>query len=298
MRAWWRNARVANRRYREVYGRRPRLLMPRTQSEWVHRAKVFQRDARLPILADKIESKSWIAERVGRRHVVPTLYAGDSLPPRAARTWPRPLFVKASHGSSWQIRVPADGPPRWGRVERQVDHWLSTTYGERGGEWHYPRMPRRILVEPHLGDPGRMPDDYKLWVFHGRVHFVHWLTDRGTPQFGGRFLDRDWNEAFRSFVFPTHERMPSRPSSWDTMLWIAERLGEDFRFVRVDLYDVDGEVYVGELTFTPTAGFHRFDPPETDLMLGRLWRKPRRPRYPAAPPPERRRAGDPARAER
>jgi len=297
-RAWWRSARTATRRYREVYGRRPRLVRARTQSERVHRAKLFQRDPRLPVLADKIEVKAYIAERVGPQYVVPTLYAGNALPPRAQRTWARPFFVKGSHGSSWQVRVPADGPPRWGRVERRVDHWLGTTYGVRGGEWHYAHMPRRILVEPHLGDPGRMPDDYKLWVFHGRVHFVHWLTDRGTPEFGGRFLDRDWNEAFRSFVFRTHERMPPRPRSFDTMLWIAETLAQDFTFVRVDLYDVGGQPYVGELTFTPTAGFHLFDPPETDLRLGRLWRKPRHPRYPAAPFPDPAAAGDVVAGER
>ena len=287
MRVWLRNARAARRRYIEVFGHRPRLLRAPTQSERVHRAKLFQRDPRLPILADKIEVKAFIAARVGERHVVPTLYAGDALPPRAERTWPRPFFVKASAACGWQVRLPEHGPPHWGRVERKVDRWLSTTYGERGGEWHYARMPRRILVEPHLGDPERWPDDYKLWVFHGRVHFVHWLTARSTPEYGGRYLDRDWNPAgFRSLKYPTLDTMPPRPESFDTMLWIAERLGQEFRFVRVDLYDVDGEVYVGELTFTPTAGFHLFDPPETDLMLGALWRKPRRPRYSAAPFPE------------
>ena len=298
MRAWWRNARAARRRYIEVFGRPPRLLRAPTQSERVHRVKLFRRDPRLPVLADKIEAKAFVASRVGQRHVVPTLYAGDALPARAERSWPRPFFVKAAHGSNWQVRVPDNGPPRWGRVERKVDRWLATTYGGQGGEWHYARMARRILVEPHVGDPDRMPDDYKLWVFHGRVHFVHWLTDRGTPEFGGRFLDRDWNEAFRSFRFRTHESMPPRPRSWDTMLWIAERLGQDFTFVRVDLYEADGEVYVGELTFTPTAGFHLFDPPETDLMLGSLWRKPRRPRYPAAPVPERVPAREAVRIER
>jgi hypothetical protein len=172
-----------------------------------------------------------------------------------------------------QVRVPDDGPPRWRRVERKVDRWLEESYGAPGAEWHYSLMPRRILVEPHLGAHDRMPDDYKLWVFHGRVEIVHWLTDRGTPEFGGRFLDRDWQEAFRSYRFRTHERMPEVPRSWDTMVEIAETLAQDFRFVRVDLYEVDGRPMVGELTFTPTAGFHRLDPPEADLMLGALWRR-------------------------
>ena len=287
VREWWRIARVARRRHVEVFGRPPRLLLVRTHSERIHRAKVFQRDPRLPLLADKIEAKAFIADRVGQRYVVPTLYAGDVLPPRAERTWPRPFFVKASHGSNWLVRVPAEGRPRWSRVERQVEYWLTTTYGENGGEWHYGRMPRRILVEPHLGDPERWPDDYKLWVFHGRVHFVHWLTGRRTPEYGGRYLDRDWHPAaFRSLKYPTYPFVPPRPRSWDTMLRVAERIGRDFTFVRVDMYEVEGHPYVGELTFTPTAGYHRLDPPETDLMLGRLWRKPRGRRSPAAPLPD------------
>jgi TupA-like ATPgrasp len=296
-RSRWRLARQASRRHVEVFGRRPRLLLLRTHSERIHRTKVFQRDPRLPVLADKIEVKSYLADRVGPEYVVPTLFSGDALPPRRERTWDRPFFVKAAHGSGWQVRVSDDGPPRWGKVERNVDAWLSTTYGENGGEWHYGRMPRRILVEPHLGDIERWPDDYKVWVFHGRVHFVHWLTARNTPEHGGRYLDRDWSPVgFRSLKYPTHPLVPPRPRSWDTMLWIAERIGQEFAFVRVDMYEVDGHPYVGELTFTPTAGYHRLDPPETDLMLGRLWRKPRR-RLPAAPYPGPLRASERVRVD-
>ena len=80
--------------------------------------------------------------------------------------------------------------------------------------------------------------------------------------------------------------MPPRPQSYDSMLWIAERLGQEFRFVRVDLYDVDGEVYVGELTFTPTAGLHLFDPPETDLCWAHCGASRGGPATPAAPFPE------------
>jgi hypothetical protein len=278
--------RASNRRYREVFGRRPDLLLARRHSERVQRAKLFQRDPRLPVLADKIEVKGFIADRVGAEYAVPTLYSGTSLPPREERTWPRPFFVKASHGSGWQFRVPEEGDPHWSRVERGVERWLATTYGERGGEWHYARMPHRILVEPHLGDPGHWPDDYKMWVFHGRVHFIHWLTARSTPEYGGQYVDRYWNPAFRSFKYPTRPGPPPPPpSSLEEMVWVAEQLGRDFPFVRVDLYEVAGRPVVGELTFTPTAGYHRLDPPETDLMLGRLWRRPRHPRQPAARAP-------------
>ena len=35
---------------------------------------------------------------------------------------------------------------------------------------------------------------------------------------------------------------------------IARELSADFKFVRVDLYDINGRVYFGELTFSPTNG--------------------------------------------
>ena len=73
---WWRNARAAQRRYREFYGHRPRLLLLRRHSERIHREKVFRRDRRLPVLADKIEVKSYIASRVGEEHVVVGLARG------------------------------------------------------------------------------------------------------------------------------------------------------------------------------------------------------------------------------
>jgi hypothetical protein len=56
------------------------------------------------------------------------------------------------------------------------------------------------------------------------------------------------------------------------MLSIVRTLAADFDFVRVDLYNVHGEIYVGELTFTPVAGQFTWDPPEWDLRLGERWR--------------------------
>jgi hypothetical protein len=274
-REWWRTSRSANQRYREVFGRRPNLLLARRHSERLQRAKLFQRDPRMPVLADKIEVKRFIAERVGEQYVVPTLFAGTALPPRADRTWPRPFFVKASHGHGQQKRV-EEPSPRWRPVERAVERWLGSSYGDRGGEWHYSQIPRRILVEPHVGDPSGYPDDYKLWVFHGRVHLVNWMTGRGTAGYGGQYLDRDWKTAFRSLKYLTVEPAPPPPSCLDEMIRIAETLGRDFTFVRVDCYEIEGRPLVGELTFTPTAGYNPLDPADADLELGRLWRKPGR----------------------
>jgi hypothetical protein len=283
---WWRTLRENRRRYKRLFGRRMHLVFPRTHSEWVHHYKFLRRDPWLPTLTDKIEAKRFIAERVGEEYVIPTYWHGRRLPGRRARReWPRPFFIKAAHGCHQNIEVRATGRVPWARIERQVRHWLGTTYGERGGEWQYARIPRRVIVEKRIGDPGALPDDFKFWVYQGRVHYVHWFTDRGLPTYGGRIVDRDWSEQFRSVSHRTHERHPPRPESLDTMIWIAETLGKGFRFVRVDMYEVDGHPFVGELTFTPSAGFHTLAPDRTDFELGMLWRKPPRERFPATRPP-------------
>lgn len=284
---WWRTLLAVRRRYADMFGRRPRLLRPRTHSEKIVHRKLFERDARLPPLADKVAVKAFVAGRVGSRFVVPTIWSGDLVPSRREmRAWPRPFVLKASHGSRWTEFVAAEGPVRWRRIERRAQRWLDTTYGVGAGEWLYTRIPHRLLVEPHLGDPSSRPDDYKLWVFQGRVHFVNWNAGRGTPAYGGRVMDRDWNEAFVNGSVPTSPGLPPRPVSLDTMIWMAERLAVGFPFVRVDLYEIDGRPFFGELTFYPMSGYLPLHPSEADLTLGRLWRRPRRPRFPATPAPE------------
>ena len=296
---WWRTLRENRRRYRRLFGRRMHLLLPRTHSEWIHHYKFLRRDSWLPELTDKIGAKRFIAERVGEEFVIPTYWQGRRLPSmRKRRRWPRPYFIKAAHGCHQDLEVPADGRVPWRKVERQTERWLRSTYGRPGGEWQYARIRPRLIVEQRIGEPGVLPDDFKFWVYHGRVHYMHWFTDRGLPTYGGRIVDRDWNEPFRSMSQRTHERYPPRPESLDLMMWIAETLGEGFRFVRVDLYEVDGHPYVGELTFTPSAGFHTLDPDQVDFDLGKLWRKPRRERFPAAPFPERALRDAPVQVER
>ena len=54
------------------------------------------------------------------------------------------------------------------------------------------------------------------------------------------------------------------------MLEITKVLFKDIPFLRVDLYEINGKIYFGELTFTPCAGMMPFDPPEADLEVGKM----------------------------
>ena len=55
------------------------------------------------------------------------------------------------------------------------------------------------------------------------------------------------------------------------MVEITKKLSYGFSHVRVDLYEINGKVYFGEMTFTNASGLEKIEPYEADVELGNLW---------------------------
>src|SRR3546814_18607393 len=92
----------------------------------------------------------------------------------------------------------------------------------------------------------------------------------------------DWSSDVCSSDLP--ESIPPRPKCLPQMIEMAEALGKDFCFVRVDLYEIDGHPLFGEMTFTPGSGFRRFEPKSFDVQYGTLWNFPIPKEYAGNPP--------------
>jgi hypothetical protein len=126
-----------------------------------------------------------------------------------------------------------------------------------------------------VGPDGGIPDDYKFFVYHGACVFIQ--VDSG--RFGRRtqdFFRPDWQHIPLSAGPPWAQPVPPRPALLTDMIKLAEILGADTDFVRVDLYDVDGRIVFGELTSFPAGGDSPFDPESFDEEFGRPWTVPRR----------------------
>jgi len=252
------------------HGRLPNLANPVTFNEKVQHRKLFDRDPRLPELTDKILAKEHVARVVGKEWVVPTLWHGTSLPPCHERIWPIPYVLKASHGCGWNLFVRESKDQKWSEIERTTDFWLGTTFGIPTNEWAYSSVQPRLLVEPYLDDIATTPNDYKFFVFDGKVHYVQVDTNR-LKNHKQYFYDRHWSRQAIEYAAPaTHDDIPA-PSSFEQMVWAAEQLGATFPFVRVDMYEVAGIPQFGELTFYPNAARIRFKPKRIDTELGQLW---------------------------
>jgi hypothetical protein len=250
----------------------PDLDRPRTFSEKIQAIKLRGPAPGQSDWVDKVLAKERAAAVLGRDWIIPTFWSGGALPPRAERTWQAPYFIKANHGSGWNILVDGRTPPDWDDIERRCADWLRRQWPPLLHERQYEGIAPQLLVEPRLGTGPDLPFDYKFWVFHGRVACIEVAIDRlSTLKFAA--YDRDWNRLpFTGAGLPLAESDIPVPPHFEEMRAAAETLGDGYPFVRVDLYDLPDGPRFGEMTFTPGSGYDPFDPPEWDEHFGAMIR--------------------------
>jgi len=249
----------------------PNTKNPKRFNEKIIRRKLIERDLRFSERADKVLVKDFVARKLGKAYVIPTIWSGAQLPAREHRNWPLPYVLKSNNGSGTNYFVRSKSDVNWDVIEAKCAKWLSDSHASWAGEWLYTNIQPKLLVEPFINAIGELPLDYKFFVFGGRVEYIQVDTDRETDH-KRTFFDRQWNRQGFSLGFPLSNREISRPICLDEMIRAAEQLAEDFPFVRVDLYEIDGQPLFGEMTFYPGAGCERFMPDAYDFEFGKLWK--------------------------
>jgi TupA-like ATPgrasp len=243
--------------------RRLDLASPKTFTELVQRRKLNNRDHRMALLADKVATKAFVAERLGQDWVIPTLWHGTKLP--AKPDWPVPFVVKSRHGCNQNMFF-RDSTDDWQLARKAAARWMRQPYGGWLDEWLYSHIPRGVLVEPFVGEAGALPIDYKIYTFGGRATHIQVHLERENRH-RWMLLDTDWRRVSKS----TADADPVPPASLPAMLAAAEKLGAGFDFVRADFYEVAGRPLFGEMTFYPGSGLDKFHPVSLDAELGQYW---------------------------
>lgn len=257
--------------FRRSLGYWPRLRNPRTYNEKILYRKLYDHDPRMPRLIDKVEVKEFVASRLGPEWIIPTFYAGPTLPPLGERNWPLPYVIKPNHRSGAVIFVRRPEEIDWPRIETECARWMAQPpYGQDLHEWGYRDIKPQILIEEFIGDNGVLPPDYRFYVFAGRAEFINIDIERETGR-KRNFYDRSWKMQDVRNNVPMADKDIPVPPNLDRMIEAAEILGRDWSFVRVDLYEGRDHPKFGEMTFYPGSGMRRFRPPEWDFIFGRLW---------------------------
>lgn len=147
-------------------------------------------------------------------------------------------------------------------VKKQFEEWMGGTkdFGLTTGEWHYSQIKPRIIIEKYMSMFGEDMSlvDYKFHCIHGHVYGEYVCYDRivNTHTVNYDHYDAEWNltDGVYPQFHPTQRLLP-KPQDFDRMKEIAIALSEGIDYVRVDMYDIDGKIYFGELTFTPMGNY-------------------------------------------
>ena len=132
----------------------------------------------------------------------------------------------------------------------------------------------RIIVEKYLEDENSQEHgltDYKFMCFDGKPQVVVLDVDRYTVH-KRNFYDTDWNNLHVGSDACAIDRDIVKPKKLNEMISIAQQLSSDFPFVRVDLYEVNGHVIFGEMTFYPWSGYVKYYPDDFYFELGKSWK--------------------------
>jgi hypothetical protein len=252
----------------------PHLRHPLTFNDKVNWRILNDRRPLLEWTCDKLAMKEH-ARGIPGLHVPRTLWAGTDLRELASTALPEHWVLQPNHRCG-HVHF-GHGRPDPEHLSTVTRDWHRRVEAERLGEWAYSKARPVLLAEEAIGAPGSPPRDYKFFVFDGDVATVEVHTDRYSRH-AMRIYRPDWSPLnVRCGNFPLAKLEPP-PAGLPRMRAVAAALGSDFDFMRIDLYNVDGEVYFGEFTTYSGSGLDIYTPASFEAELGARWRLPEMPR--------------------
>lgn len=259
-------------KFRKNLGQWPDLKHPKTFNEKLCWLKLHHRNPEMSRMVCKFEAKDYVRERLGDKYIIPTLGLWDDAASIDFTSLPNQFVMKGSHDSGRVIVCTNKAELNQEEVRQEMRLSLERDFYAITREWPYKNVKHRIIAEKYLQEKQGGLTDYKFFCFDGYVDCVMVCLDRHLGDTKFYFFDKDWNFLRlnkRGQAAPEGFTLP-KPEGIDEMFRIASELSKGHPFLRVDLYNVDGKIYFGELTFFPDGGVDPNLLPETDLHWGQL----------------------------
>ena len=259
--------------YKIKMGRWPKMNKPKRWTEKLQLYKMYYRNPVLNICVDKYEVRGYIKSKGLQDNLVKLYGVWDNANKIDFSTLPCSFILKTTDGGGGETVLIVKDKEKADLVSirTKLNSWLDRKSINAGREWAYTGIKKSQIIAEELLINKQNPDagieDFKILCFNGEPKYIIVDKDRYVDH-KRNFYTTNWE---RKYVTTDHEQFETeypKPENLDEMLEIARKLSEDFPFVRVDLYNVDGKIYFGELTFYPWTGYVQFTPDEFDFELG------------------------------
>ena len=243
---------------------------PQTYNEKLQWLKLYDRKPLYTKIVDKISVKDYVSDIIGKEYIIPTLAVWDNPNQISLENLPDRFVLKTNNGSSSAGVIVCKNKQHFDldKAKKQLSKSLKGSVWLDMREWPYKDIKPKVCAEDYIEDATGELTDYKFFCFDGEVKALFIATERFSEEVKFDFFDTDFNHLDLYQVHPMSGKVFSKPNGFDEMKAIAAKLSKGFPHVRVDLYNVNGKIYFGEITFYHHGGFAPFHPEKWDYIFG------------------------------
>lgn len=254
--------------YFVMFGRIPNLENPVTMNEYICSTKISDEKLEYAKYTDKYEVRKYVSQMIGDEYLNKIFGIYDSFDEIDFSNYPQKFAMKATHGSSYNIIVTDINSFDKKEAKQKFDIWLKENFYLKDREKNYKNIKPRIMCDEFLEPKSGELEEFKLFCFNGKVGFI-----QHNKQINGKRYDNiynpNWGKMDVKYGYNNFEN-DILPNNRNELIRVAEKLAQSFKFVRVDLYDVDERIIFSELTFHSGGGLIPFQPKEYDYKFGYL----------------------------
>lgn len=272
--------------YKYIYKRPLHLKNPRAFSEKLYWLKLYYQNHIRDLIQkcyDKYTVREYVTEKIGGKYLNTLYGVYSSADEINFEELPEQFVLKITQSSGMNIICPDKQFLDIEATKKTLNKWLSIARKAKYQEQsNYFNGDAKIICEEFLHlETGEIPADYRIYCFNGTPKFI--IHDLDTTLENGQHghdikrnvYDSNWNFIEVDLGRPRDEkRKVPCPSNLDEILEVSAKLSKDFPFVRVDLYNVNGKIIFGELTWIPMGGNCPINPDSFDFELGTLLKLP------------------------
>lgn len=252
--------------YRNILGYDLNLIDPKDLNEKINYLKFHSDLEEWARLADKYAVREYVKER-GLEDILVPLYGKYDSPQELIADWnnlPNRFVIKTNNGCGTVKLVHDKTLVNLAELKAELKAWMNQQYGRDTHELHYLKIKVNLIVEAFLDEDGKQcPSDYKFWCFNGIPFCILAITGRDEihHKMYRSMYDLKWNRIYEALPHNdtyTDELIP-KPKNFEKMLECASILSKGHKEVRVDLYNIEGNIYFGEMTFTSRGGYNNYN---------------------------------------
>lgn len=244
---------------------------PKTFNEKLQWLKLYDRNPIYSNMVDKYAAKAFAAERIDSAHIVPAI-AGpwDSFDEIDFDALPDQFVLKTTHDCGGVFICKDKHSIDYQKAKRFLEKHLKRNYYLTCREWPYKNVKPRIFAEEYLAALEGDLRDYKFFCFNGQPKLMFIASERQSADSETKFdfYDMDFNHLPIINGHPNADVAPIKPQNFERMKDLATILSAGIPQLRVDFYECNGHLYLGELTFSHWGGMVPFEPEEWDEILG------------------------------